>query len=202
MLAGLPYQPVVYSAGTAAQALAQAEYHAPLDLVILDLNLPDANGGSLVTALKTRGAGARVLVMSAQGQSDAVNRALAAGASGFLSKTVPTAQLLEAVCKLLKSHTTAPHDPPFVNFGTDQVTAHIEAGQSRTNATENVPVLTARQLDVLLMLDQGLTNRDIGLRLGVTEKTVKNHVTALFQALQVINRLQATRMARDLGLLK
>jgi two-component system nitrate/nitrite response regulator NarL len=194
MLQSLPHKPVIFSAGTAAQALEQAEYHAPLDLIILDLNLPDTNGTSLVAALKTRGRGAKVLVISAQGQSDAVNRALADGASGFLSKSVPTAQLCESVIRLLQSQSIK----PFVNFGTDLVTAASEPNQRPPDC----PVLTARQLDVLLMLDQGLTNRDIGLQLGVTEKTVKNHVTSLFQALQVINRLQATRKARVWGLLK
>ncbi len=195
MLAGLPHKPVIFSAGTAAQALEQAECHAPLDVIILDLHLPDADGANLVTALRTRGCGARVLVVSAQAQSDAVARAMAAGASGFLSKTVPTAQLLEAVARLLNNQTIA---PPFINYGSD-LTAPLN---QPTHRLPDCPVLTARQLDVLLMLDQGLTNRDIGLQLGVTEKTVKNHVTSLFQTLQVINRLQATRKARDLGLLK
>ena len=64
------------------------------------------------------------------------------------------------------------------------------------------PVLTARQLDILLMLDQGLTNKSIALQLGLAEKTVKNHVTGLFHALGAINRLQAIRQARNTGLLQ
>lgn len=63
------------------------------------------------------------------------------------------------------------------------------------------PVLTARQLAILKMLDQGLTNKHIALQLGLAEKTIKNHVTALFGALHVANRLQAIRQARHVGLL-
>jgi DNA-binding NarL/FixJ family response regulator len=63
-------------------------------------------------------------------------------------------------------------------------------------------VLTARQLDILLMLDQGQTNHAIALQLGLAEKTVKNHITGLFSALGAVNRLQAIRQARNTGLLK
>jgi DNA-binding NarL/FixJ family response regulator len=63
------------------------------------------------------------------------------------------------------------------------------------------PVLTARQLDILLMLDQGYANKAIALQLGLAEKTVKNHITGLFNVLGVVNRLQAIRQARNAGLL-
>ena len=185
LLSMLPGGAVLYTAGSAAQALEQAEFHAPLDIVLLDYNLPDGRAEELVPALKARGS-APVLVMSAAEDAATVAAALQSGASGFLAKSIASASILEAVKQVLAGKVFS-SSPGLILENRHEMKA---------------PVLSARQLDVLFMLDQGLTNKQISLQLGTAEKTVKNHVGLLFAQLGTANRLQAIRRARDLGILK
>lgn len=187
LVESLPGGVVTRLAGTAAEALALAEIHAPLDAVLLDCGLPDADGAALVRALRTRGMATPVVVISANDSTTMIERVMQAGASAFVSKSRPAAHILAALKHALLH---APH-------------AHVVSSFVRPVeiATDAQPTLTARQLDILLMLDRGRTNSDIALDLGLSEKTVKNHVTALFRALHVDNRLQAVRQARDIGLI-
>jgi two-component system, NarL family, nitrate/nitrite response regulator NarL len=187
LVESLPGGVVTRLAGTAAEALALAEIHAPLDAVLLDCGLPDADGAALVTALRTRGMATPVVVISADDSPAMIERVMLAGASAFVSKSRPAAHILAAL-KYALLHDTQVHVPsPAATPG--EVTPNTQ------------PTLTARQLDILLMLDRGRTNGDIALDLGLSEKTVKNHVTALFRALHVESRLQAVRQARDIGLI-
>ena len=187
LIASLPGGAQVYMAGNAAQALEQAEFHTPLDAVLLDCGLPDADGGSLIQALSHRAGGAPVVVVSGMESDDAVARLLQLGAAAFVPKSRASSEVIGALMRVLVRGTGLPA---------------VKLPTCSDHVMPAVPLLTARQLDVLLMLDQGLTNRDIALHLGLSEKTVKNHVTVLFNALGVGNRLQATRKARDAGLLK
>jgi DNA-binding NarL/FixJ family response regulator len=185
LLALLPGGAQLYTAGSAAQALEQAECHAPLDIVLLDYNLPDGRAEDLIPALKARG-GAPILVVSAAEDNATVASVMQCGASGFLAKSKASASILEAVKQVLAGRVFNSS----ANLGSEHATAAVR------------PVLSARMLDVLFMLDQGLTNKQIALQLGTAEKTVKNHVGLLFVQLGTANRLQAIRKARDLGILK
>ena len=124
------------------------------------------------------------------------------GAAAFVSKrqagSAVVAALMQALTHGKEAHSKAAH-------GKDAaaVQALPAADPDVGHQTDpDMSTLTARQLDVLLMLDQGLTNRDISLQLGLSEKTVKNHVFSLCAALGVTSRLHALRKARDSGLLK
>lgn len=183
LVSTLPGGAITFTAETAAQALELAEIHAPLDAVLLDCGLPDANGINLITALQGRGGSVPIIIVSADETDGVVNRAMALGASAFISKRKSPSSILTAL-KLALAH-------GIPNVGvTDSADAQFTS-----------PILTARQLDILLMLDQGLTNNNIALQLGLAEKTVKNHITGLFDALGATSRLQAIRQARNLGLL-
>jgi DNA-binding NarL/FixJ family response regulator len=185
LLAMLPGGAMLYTAGSAAQALEQAECHAPLDIVLLDYNLPDGRAEDLIPALKARGS-APILVVSAAEDSATVASVMRCGASGFLAKSKASASILDAVKQVLAGKV-------FSSCANLTLDHPIEAAR---------PVLSARLLDVLFMLDQGLTNKQIALQLGTAEKTIKNHVGLLFVQLGTANRLQAIRRARDLGILK
>lgn len=187
LVGALPGGVKVHLAGTAAEALALAEIHTPLDAVLLDCGLPDADGAALVRALITRGAGTPVVVVSANDSQDTIDRVMQAGASAFVSKSKPPSHILNALKQALQHGAQPVLVPP--------------ASTSPAPVTTASAMLTARQLDILLMLDQGRTNSLIALDLGLSEKTVKNHITALFRALNVDNRLQAVHQARDMGLL-
>jgi DNA-binding NarL/FixJ family response regulator len=187
LVESLPGVVITRLAGTAAEALAMAEIHAPLDAVLLDCGLPDADGAALVTALRTRGMATPVVVISADDSPAMIERVMLAGASAFVSKSRPAAHILAALKYALLHEARAHVASPATTLGEP--------------APNTQPTLTARQLDILLMLDRGRTNGDIALDLGLSEKTVKNHVTALFRALRVESRLQAVRQARDIGLI-
>ena len=190
LVGSLPGGVNVHLAGNAAEALTLAEIHTPLDAVLLDCRLPDADGAALIYALKTRGAAAPVVVISAEDSQDMVNRVMQAGAVAFVSKSKPASAILAALKHALQHGSAAAGSPG--NPG-----ALLTAISSPASAL----TLTARQLDILLMLDAGHTNAAIALQLGLSEKTVKNHVTSLFRALDVDNRLQAVRTARQVGLI-
>lgn len=185
LLSALPGGAEIFKAATAAQALEQAEFHTPLDVVLLDCGLPDADGGSLIKALQTRSGGAPVIVISANEFDGTPERMLSLGACAFVPKSKASSTILNAVKEAL-THGNRPAQSTAVAPPVDR---------------SSTPQLTARQLDILLMFEQGMANKDIALQLGLSEKTVKNHITALFQALGVVSRLQAVRQARNLKLL-
>ena len=193
LVESLPGNVNVHLAGTAAEALALAEIHTPLDAVLLDCRLPDADGAALIHALKTRGASAPVVVISAEDSQDMVDRVMRAGAVAFVSKSKPASAILAALKHALQhGDRAAPASVASVATGSP----------SAAPSSLNTPLmLTARQLDILLMLEHGHTNSAIALELGLSEKTVKNHVTGLFRALDVDNRLQAVRTARHIGMI-
>ena len=190
LVGSLPGNVIVHLAGTAADALALAEIHTPLDAVLLDCGLPDADGAALIHALKTRGAATPVVVISANDSQATIDRVMQAGAAAFVSKSKPASAILLALKQAMQ-------DGP-VSTSTTPESGPPNATTALPNASMS---LTARQLDILLMLDQGHTNNVIALQLGLSEKTVKNHVTGLFRALHVENRLQAVHLARTVGLI-
>ncbi len=188
LVSALPGGATIYVAATAAQALEQAEFHAPLDIVLLDCGLPDADGGSLIRALQFRGGGTPVVVVSANETDETSERVLRMGATAFVAKSKASSSILGVLKEALARGPSGPSPQSAQQSpGVDQA--------------EPAPVFTARQLDILLMLDNGMTNKAISLQLGLAEKTVKNHITALFSALGAVNRLQAVRRARNLGVL-
>lgn len=189
LVSTLPGGAKVYMAGNAAEALAQAEFHTPLDAVLLDCGLPDVDGSRLIQALSHRSGHAPVVVVSGVESPSAVARLMQLGAAAFVPKSKASSEVVAALMRVLGQAQPAS-------------CSNQQHGVERDTASLELQSLSARQLDVLLMLDQGLTNRDVALRLGLSEKTVKNHITMLFNALGAGNRLQAIRKARDAGLLK
>jgi two-component system, NarL family, nitrate/nitrite response regulator NarL len=194
LVGALPGGAKIFTASNAAQALEQAEFHTPLDAILLDCGLPDADGGSLIRALQTRAGGAPVIVVSANESDESVARMLNAGASAFVPKSKASSNILSAL-KLAMAQGKSAH------ASVGAVPTSSASPNTGTTPAGKPPVLTARQLDILLMMDQGLSNNSISLNLGLSEKTVKNHITALFSALGAVNRMQATRHARNLRLL-
>jgi two-component system, NarL family, nitrate/nitrite response regulator NarL len=191
LVTSLPGDVTVHQAGTAADALALAELHTPFDAVLLDCGLPDADGAALVHALAMRGGGAPIVVISADDSQDVIDRVMRAGAAAFVSKSKQPTAILQALKQALQHGGNA--------FNTAGTATGNSAPAKQTAASSTN--LTARQLDILLMLDQGHTNSVIALQLGLSEKTVKNHITSLFRTLDVDSRLRAVHVARSIGLI-
>ena len=181
----------VLQASTGGAALAVADQTPGLDLVLLDLMMPGADGMDCLAAFGEAHPGLPILVVSSSEAAGDVRRAIALGALGYVPKSANPATLLAAVTLVLMGEV---YVPPFMV-------------RDREGSTKGAPdialrsTLTERQRDVLKLITLAATNKDIAFQLNLSEKTVKTHVTAIFRALGVINRAQAARIAQDQGTL-
>ena len=169
-------------------ALAAVGEHPDIDMVFLDLMLPGPGGMAALADLGDRHPGIPVMMLSSSEAPGDVRRALALGALGYVAKSANPATLLAAVNLVLAGEI---YVPPFM--------AREGAGAGSTR--EGVEGLTARQVDVLKLIAEDIPNKEIAYRLGLSEKTVKAHATAVFRVLNVAGRAQAARAARDAGMI-
>lgn len=171
------------TAATLEEACAEIERQAPFDLVLLDLNMPGMNGlEGLTKALALKG-GQRVALMSGQATKEIAEKALEAGAAGFVPKTLPAKSLINAVRFMVMGEQYAPLD--FMT-APDPAETHPLAKK-----------LSPREMQVLNGLTEGKSNKEIARDLGITEPTIKLHVKTLYRKLNVANRTQAALMARE-----
>jgi DNA-binding NarL/FixJ family response regulator len=192
----------VMAARDAEQGLAAAASHPDLDLALLDLALPGMSGFNLIAKLHERLPSLPVVVLSALEEPENVRHAISAGAMGFVPKSAATRVLLEVLQQVLAGNVAVP--PALQSAGTGAPAApagvSFESG-SGTGTEPDVALLTLRQLEVLSRVCEGKTNKQIATELGLSEKTVKAHVTAIFKVLGVVNRTQAVLVARRVGLI-
>lgn len=174
------------SANSAEEGLRQVAAMKDVRLILLDPGLPGINGAEAIAALSRACPAAGLVAVSASEDRRDAMAALRAGAKVFVSKAVST----EILGKLLGRVIAGEVDQ--LEWITPQGTASLEDEPSL--------VLTPRQREILTLLAQGHSNKEIGLRLDLAEITVKMHVSAIFRALNVANRTQAVLMARRLGL--
>jgi two-component system, NarL family, nitrate/nitrite response regulator NarL len=184
---------VVLQVGDAARALAMAVEHADLDIVILDIAMPGMDGLRALSEFGRVRPELPVIVISASEDARDVREALAKGALGYVPKSASQHTLLSAIRLVLDGDL---YVPPLILGEAPLSPAPDPPGA----ATAAGSALTRRQIDVLKQLSQGKSNKSIALELGLSEKTVKAHVTAIFKALNVINRTQAAAAGREAGL--
>ena len=183
---------VCEQASNAADALALLEADSDCDLVVVDLMLPEINGFSLLGVVAKRFPAVPALVVSALDDRESVHRALKAGASGFVSKASPSNTLIEAVRTILSGGVFTPE----AAIGSDGSNRNRRASQAFAERFQ----LTAAQGRVLELVAQGKSNRDIAEFLGLSEGTVKVHVSAILRALGVTSRAQALLLMTRAGL--
>lgn len=172
----------VLEAGDGATALALAAAHRDIGLVLMDLTMPDAAGLSAVaTFVAVHPATPLIVVSSSEAPAD-VRAALALGALGYVAKAANASTLAAAIRLVLSGEV---YVPPFMARADGDGLAPPAAAE----------VLTSRQQAVLALIRQGASNKEIAYRLGVTEGTVKAHLTTIFRLLGVANRAQAARQA-------
>lgn len=161
---------------------------APCDLVLLDLHMPGMNGFSGLFLLRAEFHALPVLVVSACDDADTIRRAQQYGASGFVSKSARIDQIATAI------HAVLAGDIWFAD------TASTPPGRFRDEAdlAHKIASLTPQQLRVLLMITEGKLNKQIAWEIGVSEATVKAHVTMILRKLHVSSRTQAVIVARRL----
>jgi two-component system, NarL family, nitrate/nitrite response regulator NarL len=184
----------VLQAADAPRALALAAEHPDLDVVILDLALPGLNGMSAIAEFGRVRPELPVIVLSASEDARQAREALAQGALGYVPKSASRQTLVSAIQLVLNGEI---YVPPLILNGT----AAAQPMAQGACASQIRPLLTDRQIDVLRRLSAGQPNKTIARDLELSEKTVKAHITAIFRALNVVNRTQAAAAGRGAGLI-
>lgn len=187
---------VVAEAGDGHEALAAIDAHAP-DVVLLDLRMPGLDGIATLDALRARGGGPPVLVLTTFDDDELVLGALRAGAKGYLLKDVSLPQLVDAIHRLADGGTLV---QPAV---TARVVERLAGGTPPPSTPSVAPPspLTAREREILHLLAGGYANREIAEALHLSTGTVKNHVSHVLAKLGVRDRTRAVLRALDLGLI-
>ena len=166
------------------------------DVVLMDLRMPHVNGIDATAALRAVPDAPNVVVLTTFDADDLVVRALRAGASGFLVKDTPPADLIAAIRAV---HAGDPILSPTVTRRLiDRVTGP-ERDERAATAREQLAALTAGELRVARALAQGLSNADIARELFVTVATVKSHISHILEKLQLSNRVQIALVVHDAG---
>ncbi|MEB0287397.1 MULTISPECIES: response regulator transcription factor [Cryobacterium] len=179
---------VVGQAGNGEEAVALAAALNP-DLVLMDLRMPLLDGVAATALIVAANERTRVLVLTTYESDDQILAAIAAGASGYLLKAAPQAEIIEGVRSVARGQTAL---APSI--------AAMLVHRVRTDAAP-APRLSARELDVLRLVSAGESNPQIGRSLFISEATVKTHLLHAFEKLAVSDRTRAVTRAMELGLL-
>lgn len=179
----------IHEAEDAAGLYAMVDAHPDADLLLLDLNMPGAQGFSALVHLRAMHPQLPVVMVSAREEPAVVRRALDHGAMGFIPKSSDAAMLAGALRQVLDGERWAPEAA---------LDAAPIADEERAIAAR-VRELTPQQFRVLQMLGAGLLNKQIGYELGVSEATIKAHMSAILRKLGATNRTQAILLAGKLA---
>ena len=171
----------IAEAGSFEEISKLLERGSELDLILLDLAMPGVRGFSGLMYLRAQYPSVPVVVVSANDDPAVIRRCMDFGASGFIPKTLGIEPIRDAIARVLKGGVWTPPDVD-LNAVTDAETAALMA---------RLTALTPQQVRVLMMLSEGLLNKQIAYELGVSEATVKAHVSAILQKLGVESRTQA-----------
>jgi DNA-binding NarL/FixJ family response regulator len=171
---------VVGESATVGQTLARVSATNP-DVVVLDVRLPDGSGIDLCRTIRSAHPDIRCLMLTAYDDDEASYSAVLAGASGYVLKDIRGQNLIEGIRRVAKGESL------LTRGISERVVASIEA----TTTADDNPELTLRERQVLQLIAEGLTNRQIGERLELAEKTVKNYVSGLLAKLGMERRTQA-----------
>lgn len=186
---GGPANTTMIEAGDFNEAIAVLDREHDLDLLLLDLAMPGASGLSALVAVRASYPTVPVVVVSASDDPTTVRRALDLGASGFISKSAGTDVIRASVQAVLDGEVAIPD--------------HIDLGSEHDPEVEDlinrIRTLTPQQARVLGMLAEGLLNKQIAYELGVSEATIKAHVSAVLQKLNVDSRTQAVIRLSKIG---
>jgi DNA-binding NarL/FixJ family response regulator len=194
MLSGTDLVEVVGEAGDGDEVPAAVAAGHP-DVVLMDIRMPRVDGITATAALRARPDAPEVIVLTTFDADENVVRALRAGASGFLLKDTPPAQIVEAIGKV------AAGDPMLSPAVTRRLIARVTSDRGDTSrAQAALADLTERESEVVLAVARGRTNAEIAAELYVSVATVKTHISHVLTKLTLTNRTQLALLAHDAGL--
>jgi DNA-binding NarL/FixJ family response regulator len=176
-------------AGTFDELTALLEQDSDVDMVLLDLSMPGISGFSGLIYLRAQYPAIPVVIVSASDDGSTIRRSLDFGASGFIPKRFGVETLRDAIVKVMDGDVWVPPDTD-LSSATDP---------DMTRLRDRLVTLTPQQVRVLMMLSEGLLNKQIAYELGVSEATIKAHVSAILQKLGVESRTQAVIAAAKIA---
>jgi DNA-binding NarL/FixJ family response regulator len=185
----------VIEAESSATAIEAMRTNAKVDLALVDVRMPDLDGLELLRSLKAEWPDMPVVMLSTYENAPYVKRALADGAAGYLLKDATPEDLSQAINVAMSGSGNVLSPRVIQNLFEDNDSSI--GGMS--NGRRNEYSLTQRENDILALLAEGRSNRDIAGKLYLSEKTVKAHLAAIFRKLGVTNRTQAAMMAVQMG---
>ena len=180
-VSGLLERVEIAEAGTFDDVVALLDKGGEIDLVLLDLTMPGVRGFSGLLYIRAQYPSVPVIVVSANDDPAAIRRCMEFGASGFIPKTLSVEEMRAAISRILNGGVWTPADVD-LSAGSDAESAALMV---------RMATLTPQQVRVLMMLSEGLLNKQIAYQLSVSEATVKAHVSAILQKLGVESRTQA-----------
>jgi len=162
--------------------------HPDIELIFLDLNMPGNDGFTGLTTLRNNYPDIQVVMVSATEEASVINKAIDLGASGYIPKSASLDAIASAIEVVLDGDTWLP----------EGLTLETDEGSEEKAIAEKLNKLTPAQYRVLQMIADGLLNKQIAYEMNIQEPTVKNHVSAILQKLEVNNRTQASSMFQQL----
>lgn len=179
------------------------EAEQDFNLILTDLAMPGANWEEAITKIHNTMPETPIIILSAVFDKEIVHKTIEIGVSGYIPKTSSNAVILSAVNLVMSGGVYIP--PELLNHSGDddyEIFKQVVALPENKNVEENIKILTPRQIDVINCISKGMSNKQIAFTLGLTEGTVKLHVTAILKLLNVYNRTGAVMEATRLGLIK
>lgn len=205
-----PGMNIVGECGSGDEALEKVELLQP-DVILMDINMPNLNGVEATNLIIKRSTSARVIILSIHDDEQYVYRTLRCGASGYLLKEMDAESLVEAVRVVAGGGTYIHHKVTgklineFRRLSDEDERYREELAAANASEPEDLEIwesLTPRERDVLKLMAEGNNNRSIGLKLYISEKTVKNHVSSILMKMGVDDRTQAVVQAIHNGWMK
>ncbi len=175
---------VVAEAGTVAESIEQARRHQP-DIVIMDVRLPDGSGIEACREIRAEFPATRVVMLTSYPDEEAVLSAIVAGASGYLLKQIRARDLVAALETVGRGESLL--DPAV----TEKVLERIRRIASGSQEADELSQLTGQERKILLLVAEGMTNKEIAAEIFLSDKTVKNYVSSILAKLNLERRAQA-----------
>ena len=174
---------VIGSVSSGEEALGVLEKKS-VDVVMLDLRMPGMNGIETLVSIKRKAMPVHVIVLTSYETDEDIYRAIQAGAEGYLLKNTSQREVSDAIRAVCAGNRYIPHS----------IAARLAERMTRSD-------LTPRELEILKILAKGLTNKQIGHALGISDNTVRNHINSIIEKLEVCDRTEATKTAIQRGII-
>ncbi|MCW3790352.1 response regulator transcription factor [Paenibacillus sp. LS1] len=184
---------VVAEASNGMEAVRRVDAYKP-DIILLDLNMPEMGGLDTMTALKAKGVDIPVIILTTYNEDEMMIRGLALGAKGYLLKDTGREMIFRSIDAAMRGETLL---LPEIS---EKVFAHKASEKGKESPSSKIS-LTNKELIVLQAIARGSRSKEIGFDMGISERTVKTHLTSIYNKLSVDSRPQAVAVAVERGIL-